>query len=156
MDGMKPDTSPLPILGGRCRAFFAGEDFMAKQNCVPIAAAFMLSLWAFFAGCQTQTDPTVEPETPILDDALVGTMWLWDAGGWGMGYLEFISESEVWDGSDANRAYAYSSGTKKGSIEGLGPFTVSDDNQAIDFAQWKSYPHGAYFERVYERPDIGE
>ncbi|WP_157784168.1 hypothetical protein [Treponema primitia] len=96
-----------------------------------------------------------DPGNIVPMESLVGTRWRWNSGGYGMRTLYFESaeivqfqdqytDTEPW----LPYNYTYSKTTKKGQIEIFGKFTVSADNQRISFAQWRSYPHGAEYDRI--------
>jgi hypothetical protein len=96
-------------------------------------------------------------------ESLIGTIWRWGSGGYGVRSLRFVSDGVVqfqdqfgedWYDYD----YTYIPETKKGiigtaidksnSIES--PFTVNSDNTYLIFTRWKSYPHGADYMRLEE------
>jgi hypothetical protein len=108
---------------------------------------------------------TVADNTDVGEplESLVGTTWRWNSGAYGIRTLRFISDgvvqfqdqlsdSEPWDDYD----YGYIPETKEGIIGSTldksnsinSRFTVNRDNTQIIFVQWKSYPHGADYERL--------
>jgi hypothetical protein len=149
-------------------------DRSSRQGDIQTLGAFWIS-----ADFQTLTFPnynngggeavfqrqTVADNTDVGEplESLIGTVWRWNSGGYGIRTLRFINDgvvqfqdqlgdSEPWYDYD----YGYIPETKEGIIGSAldksasiqSRFTVNSDNTHIIFVQWKSYPHGADYQRL--------
>jgi hypothetical protein len=168
MAGLPPSGAAIRLIllscGGLLKMKRSGT--IQKQKRFIETVLLLLLMDAIFPGCEQQTDPrdlgdntgTGEPL-----ESLIETTWRWDAGGYGIRTLSFISDGVVqfqdqFDGDWYDYDYSYIPGTKKGvigtaldksnSIES--PFTVNSDNTQLIFTRWKSYPHGADYLRLEE------
>lgn len=95
-------------------------------------------------------DPPKKDAKPI--DRLVDTRWVWNA--WGSTItLTFLTETAVHIANGDESAdwhYTYTGTTKSGSITGFNNsrvFYISDDGNTLSYLEWKSYGHGADFQR---------
>jgi hypothetical protein len=81
-------------------------------------------------------------DTPVtLDHTLKGTEWFWNSQ-YG-GYMVFVTDTQI----DGGRTYTWDPATRKGTVEVLGPFLVTQNDQHITFTNIKGYGHTAEFER---------
>jgi hypothetical protein len=125
---------------------------------------------AFFLSCDSSVPDREEP--PGGDSSLVGTVWWWPSL-----QLFFISSDRVMLYSTGGYyqnstfaytcpapgyaySYTYNPAARTGRIADLGEysggdlggFTVSADKQSLDFANYKSYGHGANFVTLRPAP----
>jgi hypothetical protein len=107
-------------------------------------APLLVLLMAALAGCPAEDSP-VRPDPPSLPPVeepagyLVGSIWQWTA--W---ELEFKTNTQVVLGPDT-LSYTYDETARTGTLEGVGDFTLSEDETSIIFTNYKGYGTSVVF-----------
>ena len=104
---------------------------------------------------------------PAWNGSPVGTSWGWQNAFNGWMVIEFMSDTEcilthtestyhddipwefvyTWNSAAQSGDIPEGTGTSEG-FPGLGAFIINEDRSYMNFAAWRTYPHGALFSRI--------
>ncbi|MDR1902148.1 MAG: hypothetical protein LBQ88_07715 [Treponema sp.] len=123
---------------------------MKNYGLWPCVAALILSVLFLITGCPTEgdtspgesnktTDPPQNETPPEPDGPLVGTTWTWTTM-----TLEFTTNTSAILGPDT-LSYTYDETNRTGVLDAAGDFTVSEDQTALTFPDYKGYGRAVAF-----------
>lgn len=125
------------------RAFYIIKNLIAI-----VFTAFLL------AGCQEQLDPRdIQPGKPgaDLNSPLIGTTWTNTEWSGRILYFETadtVLYTKIDSGNSSYADYYYTKEERKGEVEGLGPFNVTENYQRMVFSNIEGYGHSMDFTRT--------
>lgn len=122
--------------------------YIAKNLIVVIFTMF------FLAGCREQIDPREKlPGRPGADpdSPLIGTRWTnteWSGRNLYFETAETVLYTKINSGNSSYADYYYIKEERKGEVEGLGPFNVTENYQRMVFSNIEGYGHSMDFTRT--------